>query len=82
MIAGLEHLHRNGIVHRDIKCENILLSSKMTPKICDLGFAARWKKKSLLYEYCGSFHYAAPEILARKPNRRFLIFVVVLTHDS
>eukprot|EP01099_Mayorella_cantabrigiensis_P002804 TRINITY_DN2253_c0_g1_i1.p1 TRINITY_DN2253_c0_g1~~TRINITY_DN2253_c0_g1_i1.p1 ORF type:complete len:512 (-),score=119.67 TRINITY_DN2253_c0_g1_i1:190-1698(-) len=67
MIAGLEHLHGNGIVHRDIKCENILLTSDLIPKICDLGFARKWKKNHLLYDFCGSFHYAAPEILSRKP---------------
>jgi len=35
---GLKHMHDNGVAHRDIKVENILLSNKSF-KICDFGSA-------------------------------------------
>jgi serine/threonine protein kinase len=35
---GLKHMHEKGVTHRDIKVENILLTSHDTvPKICDFG---------------------------------------------
>lgn len=41
---GISYLHNKGIIHRDIKSENILLSSEAEdaePVICDFGFATR-----------------------------------------
>jgi len=63
MVSGLQHLHQHGVVHRDIKCENIMLTVDKRPILCDLGFATTWSKGKHLTEYCGSFHYAAPEII-------------------
>ena len=36
---GLEHMHRKGIVHRDLKTANLLLSNDLNVKIADLGCA-------------------------------------------
>ena len=32
LISGINHLHQNGLVHRDIKCENLLISTDGTVK--------------------------------------------------
>ena len=69
---GLNYLHSKGFVHRDIKCENLLLDKENNLKITDFGFAKKiGKLKSggpLLSEtYCGSYAYAPPEILKGIP---------------
>jgi serine/threonine protein kinase len=62
-ILYLEHGHRNHIVHRDIKLENIRYNSKTgIVKILDFGFASFYTPDSMLLTNCGSPCYAAPEI--------------------
>ena len=68
MVAGLVYLHMSGVVHRDLKCENILLSEKNCVKLADFGFARRISKNDLSMTYCGSAAYAAPEILQVSNN--------------
>lgn len=66
LVAGILHCHRRNVVHRDLKCENILIDDEEeTVKISDFGFATRFptNKQNLLETFCGSYAYAAPEIL-------------------
>ncbi|WAR13305.1 TSSK4-like protein [Mya arenaria] len=72
MYDGVRYMHRRGIVHRDIKCENLVLDGKNVLKLTDFGFAKKiGRAKSggpLLSEtFCGSYAYAAPEILKGVP---------------
>jgi len=65
LISGINHLHLNLIVHRDIKCENLLITLDGTVKIADFGFARQMERGHCLSDtYCGSTAYTAPEILA------------------
>ena len=66
LIEGMSICHRQGIVHRDLKCENLLLDKDGHLKIADFGFARTYEGKHL-ETYCGSFAYAAPEIILAQP---------------
>lgn len=62
IIEGLEYLYKKGILHRDIKPQNILIHDK-TIKISDFGFAKSFEKNDLITTFCGSPLYMAPEII-------------------
>eukprot|EP00927_Polykrikos_kofoidii_P066735 TRINITY_DN62297_c0_g1_i1.p1 TRINITY_DN62297_c0_g1~~TRINITY_DN62297_c0_g1_i1.p1 ORF type:complete len:1471 (+),score=206.66 TRINITY_DN62297_c0_g1_i1:72-4415(+) len=64
LLDGLAHIHKMGIVHRDIKLENLLLDSFGCLKIADFGVAVVVKPPGRrLQEHCGTPSYIAPEIL-------------------
>ncbi|XP_046581819.1 LOW QUALITY PROTEIN: testis-specific serine/threonine-protein kinase 1-like [Haliotis rubra] len=68
MSQGVLHMHNNAIVHRDLKCENILITSGTTVKITDFGFSCRFQDRNLLLKTsCGSYAYTAPEVIKNKP---------------
>lgn len=65
LMETLAFVHSRGIVHRDLKLENILLENKYSLKgfkIADFGFAVDDRESSMLSR-CGSPGYIAPEIL-------------------
>lgn len=64
---ALDYCHKNNIVHRDLKIENIMINSKGDIKIIDFGLSNLYSPKSLLKTYCGSLYFAAPELLSAKP---------------
>lgn len=64
ILSALAHVHSHGIVHRDVKCENVLLGKSGRPMLSDFGLAARVDDEESMQERCGSPGYAAPEVLA------------------
>ena len=58
---GIEAAHQLGIVHRDIKPQNIILSSDGKVKVADFGIAKAASQQTLMSEAMGSVHYIAPE---------------------
>ena len=66
VLRGLENCHENGVVHRDIKLENLLLDEESRKKIIDFGLSAILQPGRKLRVHCGSPSYAAPEIVSRK----------------
>ncbi|CAK6439029.1 unnamed protein product [Pipistrellus nathusii] len=67
LVSALAHCHSAGVVHRDLKCENILLDDQGFLKLTDFGFANQSAlKNALLSTFCGSVAYTAPEILMSK----------------
>ena len=65
IISGLDYLHTElNVVHRDIKCENILLDKKLNAKIIDFGLSNNFDENSASFNTtCGSPAYAPPEML-------------------
>ncbi|KAJ1975998.1 Serine/threonine-protein kinase [Dimargaris verticillata] len=66
ILSALDYCHRNSIVHRDLKIENILISSSATIKIIDFGLSNLYSLRSRLSTFCGSLYFAAPELLSAK----------------
>ncbi|KAJ9627655.1 Serine/threonine-protein kinase [Taxawa tesnikishii (nom. ined.)] len=65
--SALDYCHKNSIVHRDLKIENILISKTGDIKIIDFGLSNTFSPKSNLKTFCGSLYFAAPELLQAKP---------------
>ncbi|KAL2818972.1 hypothetical protein BDW59DRAFT_125908 [Aspergillus cavernicola] len=61
--SALDYCHRNSIVHRDLKIENILISKTGDIKIIDFGLSNLFSPRSVLKTFCGSLYFAAPELL-------------------
>ncbi|GKT32846.1 hypothetical protein ADUPG1_006902, partial [Aduncisulcus paluster] len=62
LLIGLNALHSNRIVHRDIKSSNILLSSQGYAKICDMGVSTFLRPHLPLKGPVGTVYYMAPEV--------------------
>lgn len=47
LTVAVGYMHDQGVVHRDLKLENILLDGDLRVKLADLGFAREWTKGKL-----------------------------------
>ena len=67
---SLEYLHKNGIVYRDIKPENILLDEDGYLKLIDFGMAKILKDDENTNSFCGTPEYLAPEIITGEGHNK------------
>ncbi|TBU46041.1 Pkinase-domain-containing protein [Dichomitus squalens] len=64
--SALDYCHKNNVVHRDLKIENILISHSGNIKIIDFGLSNLYDPVGRLGTFCGSLYFAAPELLNAK----------------
>lgn len=73
LIACLHYCHQRGVYHRDLKLENLLLTSTGEVKVCDFGLASVRETMSNADSLCqtnvGTEDYSSPEILQTIPYR-------------
>ncbi|XP_074778711.1 ribosomal protein S6 kinase-related protein isoform X4 [Athene noctua] len=67
LVLVLVYLHDLGIMHRDVKMENILLDERGHLKLTDFGLSRhlRWGERA--HTICGTLQYMAPEVLSGGP---------------
>ncbi|XP_021495473.1 ribosomal protein S6 kinase-related protein isoform X2 [Meriones unguiculatus] len=67
LVLVLCYLHDLGIIHRDVKMENILLDERGHLKLTDFGLSRRLSQGARAYTICGTLQYMAPEVLSGGP---------------
>eukprot|EP00842_Homolaphlyctis_polyrhiza_P003398 jgi/Hompol1/4059/HPOL_003454-RA len=68
LVRGLQYLHSNNILHRDLKLSNLLLTQSYDLKIADFGLAAKlFDPSGEQKTMCGTPNYISPEIVSRLP---------------
>ncbi|KAK8889837.1 hypothetical protein M9Y10_034591 [Tritrichomonas musculus] len=73
IMGAISYIHNLGVAHRDIKLENILVTSNDYAKLTDFGLCKQVSSDAQkLLTTCGTLVYAAPEIIKKEPYNGML----------
>ncbi|KAH0453964.1 hypothetical protein IEQ34_018288 [Dendrobium chrysotoxum] len=67
---GMEYIHSQGVIHRDLKSGNILFDKNLCVKIADFGVACEEAYCDVLGDDAGTYRWMAPEMIKHKPYGR------------
>ena len=67
LTSGIDYIHKHGLVHRDIKPDNLFYMSDGTVKISDFGISTSIGMKPSGDSIQGTIYYCAPEVLMGRP---------------
>lgn len=73
LLLGLEDLHNMGIVHRDLKLENILIGDNGSIKIIDFGLSGFKDLPQTCKKAAGTIHYVSPDIINNPLNYKVFL---------
>ncbi|XP_078063897.1 ribosomal protein S6 kinase-related protein-like isoform X2 [Mustelus asterias] len=65
--SAIGFLHDFGVIHRDVKMENVLLNERGHLRLTDFGLCRRLCRGERAYTICGTIQYMAPELLRGSP---------------
>ncbi|XP_050383720.1 serine/threonine-protein kinase STY17-like [Argentina anserina] len=64
---GMNYLHQNNIVHRDLKTANLLMDEHEVVKVADFGVARVQAQSGVMTAETGTYRWMAPEVIEHKP---------------
>ena len=66
VLKGLDFMHKNNLINRDIKCKNILVNKDGIAKLCDFGISQVYKEGCCSRNKVGSPYWMAPELIKQQ----------------
>ncbi|KAL1073000.1 hypothetical protein V6Z11_D11G191000 [Gossypium hirsutum] len=64
---GMNYLHQNNIIHRDLKTANLLMDENQVVKVADFGVARVQSQSGVMTAETGTYRWMAPEVIEHKP---------------
>ncbi|CAK7346801.1 unnamed protein product [Dovyalis caffra] len=64
---GMEYLHQNNIIHRDLKTANLLMDTQNVVKVADFGVARFQNQGGVMTAETGTYRWMAPEVINHQP---------------
>ncbi|KAJ9673432.1 hypothetical protein PVL29_023163 [Vitis rotundifolia] len=64
---GMNYLHQNDIIHRDLKAANLLMDENKVVKVADFGVARVQAQSGVMTAETGTYRWMAPEVIEHKP---------------
>ncbi|XAR62466.1 Dual-specificity kinase [Bertholletia excelsa] len=72
---GMEYLHQNNIIHRDLKTANLLMDNDRVVKVADFGVARFQSQGGVMTAETGTYRWMAPEVINHQPyNQKADVF--------